>query len=145
MENFNHNQVIRGTFGRLYMDSERLSNVKSFEAKITYNYEDVYVNGDMVAKKILMGASIAGTMTLYKVDSLLLRKYAGVIGKGQVPDVKMTSILDDPANGGREEITLGDVKFDEILLSKFENNTVTEEEVPFTAGYYTPDSLLNEG
>lgn len=52
MSKFDHNQVIRGTFGKVWLDGERMSNVKSFEAKLSYTYEDMDVNGDLVTRSV---------------------------------------------------------------------------------------------
>lgn len=136
MSKFNHNQVIRGTFGKVWLDGERMSSVKSFEAKLSYTYEDMDVNGDMVTKKRLMGMAISGTLTLFKVDSFVIRKYQKIAASGEVPELTIVAALDDPSNDGVERVSLTDVKLDEITLSKFENKTLTEEEVPFTAGGY---------
>lgn len=136
MSKFDHNQVIRGTFGKVWLDGERMSNVKSFEAKLSYTYEDMDVNGDLVTKKRLTGMSISGTMTLFKVDSYILTKYHKLASTGETPELTIVSALDDPSNEGVERVLLTDVKLDEITLSKFENKTLTEEEVPFTAGGY---------
>lgn len=133
---FNHNKVIRGTFGKVWVDGERLSNVKTFEAKATIDYEDMDVNGDFGQKKRYMGYSIAGTMTLHKYDSFILAKYHAGVMNGELPEITVVSALDDPTGYGAERVALHDVKFDEITLSKFENRTVTEEEVPFTAGSF---------
>ena len=133
---FNHNKVIRGTFGKVWVDGERLSNVKTFEAKATIDYEDMDVNGDFGQKKRYMGYSIAGTMTLHKYDSFILSKYHAGVMNGELPEITVVSALDDPTGYGAERVALHDVKFDEITLSKFENRTVTEEEVPFTAGSF---------
>ncbi len=133
---FNHNKVIRGTFGKVWVDGERMSNVKSFEAKATIDYEDMDVNGDFGQKKRYMGYSIAGTMTLHKYDSFILSKYHAGVMNGELPEITVVSALDDPTGYGAERVALHDVKFDEITLSKFENRTVTEEEVPFTAGSF---------
>lgn len=133
---FNHNKVMRGTFGKVWVDGERMSNVKSFEAKATIDYEDMDVNGDFGKKKRYMGYSIAGTMTLHKFDSFILSKYHAGVMNGELPDMTMVSALDDPTGYGAERVALYDIKLDEITLSKFENRTVTEEEVPFTAGSF---------
>ena len=42
-----------------------------------------------------------------------------------------------------ERVALHDVYFDEITLNKFENRTVLEEEVPFTAGYSEPLDMID--
>lgn len=41
MKTFETNRIIRGNYGRVWMNGERMANVKSFEAKVTLNYEDV--------------------------------------------------------------------------------------------------------
>lgn len=136
MRAFNHNKVFRGTFGKVWVDGERLSNVKSFEAKASIDYEDMNVNGDFGTKKRYMGYSISGTMTLHKFDSFILRKYQKGVMTGELPDMTIVVALDDPTAYGAERVQLRDVMLDEITLSKFENKTLTEEEVPFTAGSY---------
>lgn len=136
MRNFSHNKVFRGTFGKVWVDGERLSNVKSFEAKASIDYEDMNVNGDFGTKKRYMGYSIAGTMTLHKFDSFILKKYQKGVMTGELPEMTIVAALDDPAAYGAERVQLRDICLDEITLSKFENKTVLEEEVPFTAGSY---------
>ena len=51
MGKFNSNKVIRGTFGRAWVDGDLMANVKSFEAKATIDYEDLDINGDFGQKK----------------------------------------------------------------------------------------------
>ncbi len=136
MRNFNHNKVIRGTFGKVWLDGERMSNVKSFEAKASIDYEDMNVNGDFGTKKRYMGYSISGTMTLHKFDSFILRKYQKAIMTGELPDMTIVAALDDPTAYGAERVQLRDITLDEVTLSKFENKTLTEEEVPFAAGSF---------
>lgn len=136
MQPFNHNKVIRGTFGKVWLDGERMANVKSFEAKATIDYEDMDVNGDFGQKKRYMGYSIAGTMTLHKYDSTIAAKYHAGVMNGELPDLTIVASVDDPTGYGAERVALYDVKLDEITLSKFENRTVTEEEVPFAAGSF---------
>lgn len=136
MQTFDHNKVIRGTFGKAWVDGERMSNVKSFEAKATIDYEDMDVNGDFGQKKRYMGYSIAGTMTLHKFDSFIVNKYHKGVMNGNLPDMTIVAAVDDPTGYGAERVALYDVKLDEITLSKFENKTLTEEEVPFTAGSF---------
>ena len=136
MGKFSHNKVIRGTFGRVWVNGELMANVKSFEAKATIDYEDLDINGDFGQKKRYMGYSIAGTMTLHKFDSFILRKYQKGVMTGELPDMTIVVALDDPTAYGAERVQLRDVMLDEITLSKFENKTLTEEEVPFSAGSF---------
>ena len=136
MGKFNSNKVIRGTFGRAWVDGDLMANVKSFEAKATLDYEDMDVNGDLGQKKRYMGYSVAGTMTLHKFDSYILKKYQAAIRNGDLPEMKIVAALADPQSYGAQRVGLYDVHLDEITLLQFENKTVLEEEVPFTAGDY---------
>ena len=136
MNTFDHNKVIRGSFGKLWVDSERLANVKSFEAKATLNYEDMDVNGDLGTKKRYMGYSVSGTMVLHKCDSTIAKKVKEGIVNGVMPEIKIVAALDDPSADGVERVALYDVTFDELTLAKFENKGLTEEEVPFAAGSF---------
>ena len=78
-----NNKVIRGTFGRVWMNNEQVANVKSFEAKVTLDYEDIHVNGEFGVQKRYMGYSIAGTMTIHKIGSEVLRLYGSGMMNGQ--------------------------------------------------------------
>lgn len=133
---FSHNKVFRGTHGKLWINNQIMADVKTFEAKASIDYEDMNVNGDYGQKKRYMGYSIAGTITLHKFDSFIVKAYKDAVMSGNLPDIKIVASLDDPTADGPERVVLYDVCFDEITLSKFENRTVIEEEVPFTAGSF---------
>jgi hypothetical protein len=143
MKNFDHNKTLRGTFGKVWVDNERMSNVKSFEAKAALSYEDMDVNGDFGTKKRYMGYSISGTMLLHKFDSHIVSKYHAGIITGELPSMTVVAALDDPTAYGAERVALYDVKLDELTLMKFENKTLVEEEVPFTAGSYEYLDLID--
>lgn len=136
MKQFAHNRVFRGSFGKVWLDDERLANIKSFEAKATLNYEDMDVNGELGTRKRYMGYAITGTMTLHKYDSTILEKYREGIASGDLPEIGIVTALDDPTAYGAERISLSDVTFDEVTLMKFENKGLVEEEVPFSAAAF---------
>lgn len=131
---FSHNKVIRGIHGKCWVNNQLMANVKSAEAKAAIDYEDLDINGDYGRKKRYMGYSISGTLTLHKFDSFIVKLYKDGVMTGDLPEVKIVLALDDPTAYGAERVILTDVYFDEITLNKFENRTVLEEEVPFTAG-----------
>lgn len=136
MNTFDHNKIIRGSFGKVWLNDERLANVKSFEAKATLDYEDVDVNGDLGQKHRYMGYSVAGTLTLHKYDSTVAKLMKDAIVSGVMPEIKVIAALDDPTAYGAERVALYDVTLDEVTLNKFENKGLTEEEVPFKAGSF---------
>ena len=132
----NKNQIIRGSFGRVWVDAELFSNVKSFEAKLTLNYEEVDIAGDLGKHQRYMGFTGEGTMVLHKINSKILAKLATAIKNGEMPDIKIISKLEDPTALGAERIELIEVTIDEVMLMKFENAAIGEEEVPFKFANY---------
>lgn len=125
------NKSINGTHGRLWWDEDLLANVKSFEAKVTLNYETVYIAGDLAEHQKYMGYTGAGTMTLHKIDSLAAVKLSEGITSGIMPDFKLVSALADPAAYGHERVEVTGVTFDELTLIKWTVNEMQEEELPF--------------
>ncbi len=53
-----HNQILRGQFGKVWIDGELFANVKSFEAKISLKYEAVDINGEMGVHQRLVGLKV---------------------------------------------------------------------------------------
>lgn len=133
---FDENKIIRGNYGRVWMNGERMSNVKSFEAKVSLNYEDVELNDSLSTARRYMGYTIEGTMVLHKYDSQVIKLYKEGIVTGVLPEVKMVAALADPTADGQERVEIFGITFDEIMLNKFENKTLLEEEVPFKATGY---------
>lgn len=130
------NKIIRGSFGRLWINGIQVAQVKSFELKATLNYEEVDVNGDLAKKQRYTGYALAGTMVCHKINSYNTTLVNSGIKNGQLPDIKFVATLADPDSEGSESIEVYDVTFDEITLMHFENSSVEEESIPFKAGGY---------
>ena len=129
----NKNRIINGTHGSAVWDGEKLGNVKSLEAKVTMNYEDVSVAEQLADDRRYMGYVITGTMVLHKIDSYVADKLEDGIKTGDMPEGTVIAALEDPAAYGYERVELTGVTFDEMTLIKFELKTLGEEELPFKA------------
>ena len=136
------NQVVNGSFGSLWIDNEKLSNIKSFEAKVELNWEEVNIAEDTGTHQTFMGYAGSGTMTLHKVDSFVLKKMKDSLAKGIIPDIMMVGKIEDPASIGAERVQLNEVTLDEFTLMKFEQKTIGEEEVPFKFASFTALDLM---
>lgn len=136
------NQVINGTFGKLWINGMKFANVKSFEAKLTFDYEDIDIAEDTGKHRKYMGFQGEGTFTLHKVDSAVLKIVQESIKSGRMPDIMFVGALTDPAALGSERIQFDEITLDELTLLKFEQKTVGEEEVPFKFASYTPLDLI---
>lgn len=130
------NKIIRGSFGAVWFDGQEVGSVKSFEAKITLDYEDVDIMGDLGKHKRYMGYSGEGTMTLHKIDSSIAKLIGDAIRNGNMPDFTIVAKLDDPSAYGAERVELTGVTINELMALKFENKALREEEVPFSFSHY---------
>lgn len=130
------NKILNGTFGKVWIDGEKYGNIKSFEAKVTGEFESVNLSEQLGEKQKYMGYGIAGTMTFHKINSKIAAKAASGFQTGNMPTFTVIAAIEDPAAYGYERIELSEVTFDEITLMQFETKSVTDEEVPFKAGSF---------
>lgn len=123
---------ISGTWGKVLLDGEQISEVTKFQAKLNYVKEKVPQCGNMVEGSKVMAIEPKGTMGMRHVRSRMLNRLAGKIKDGV--DVRFTiiSALEDPDSYGAERIALFDVSFDDLTLSDWEAAKRTEIETPFT-------------
>jgi len=126
-------KTINGTFGAVWVNGEKLANVKSFECKATLEFEDVAVCESLGTIPKYKGYSIEGTMTLNKVDSKIAALISDAILSGSMPEIILTSKLADPAAAEYENVEIDGVAITELTIMKFEAGSVVEEEVPFKA------------
>lgn len=139
---YNSNELLRGTDGRVYIDGELMGYVESFEAKQTFDKEDLLVNGDYGTKHVMKSYSIAGTYTGFKTNSKFQRMYAGTAKTGTIPAMTITAKNANPATSEKEIVRLIGVLPDEIMLSSFTNGEIIKEEIPFTADDYEYTDMI---
>ncbi|WP_256761407.1 phage tail tube protein [Cohnella sp. WQ 127256] len=137
------NQVISGTNGMIWVNGEEWAELKSFEAKISVQYEEVTFAGDYALYQKYMGWSGEGTITLNKTRSRGAKILAEAIKTGVLPEIKIIGKLADPQSLGAERVSIEDVVFSEFNLLKFENRAVAEEELPFTFSNYELIEQIN--
>ena len=137
------NKQINGTFGSVWVNGEKWLDVESFEAKVSLNFEDVNMAGDLSTKKKYTGWSGEGTITVKKVYS----RGAALIGTaaktGIMPDITLVGKLEDPDAYGAERVSISDVTFNEFTLLAFEQKTLATEELPFNFGDYDFIDLIS--
>lgn len=125
-------EVISGTHGFLWWNSNICYEVTSWEAKIKTNRETMQFAGQMWEDSKLM--SISGTWTA-KIKKVYSRgkKYAEKFAKGGDERLSLISKLADPDNGGTERVQIMSAWLDELTLQAFENGKITEDE--FSGGF----------
>lgn len=126
--------VISGKEGRLFLDGEELAHIKSFEATVEKNKEEVPIMGRRMMGHKTSGASGTGTMTLHKVTSQFVKIMISYVKTGIDPYFTVQSVLDDKTSGrGTERVTLYEVNLDSAKVAGLDvESAALEEEVPFT-------------
>lgn len=126
------NRVMSGTWGEVWLDGDYVSECYGFQAKVSYNKEDVNICGQMAVDKKVTSYACTGSLKLHKVNSRMARVVGNKIRKGL--DVRFTIItkLDDPDAYGAERVALRNVSFDDLTLADWEVATNGKVEAPFT-------------
>ncbi|MEC1757378.1 phage tail tube protein [Schinkia azotoformans] len=125
------NQYWNGSNGTLFVNDELWDKVKSFECKLTFEFEDIPEG--MKTVRSLIGFSLEGTITMRKTDSRAILLIADSYKKGITTDVKIIAKAFNRSTGKTERVAFKGITFDEVMLSKFEERTITETELPFKA------------
>lgn len=128
------NRVINGTWGEIWLDGDKVSELTGLEAKITLKKEDVNMCGVLAKDTKITGWEGKGTIKLHKISSRMAIKLGESIKKGK--DVRFTVLakLADPdtIDAQAERIVLKDVSFDDLTLMNFETKALGKVECPFT-------------
>ena len=128
------NRVINGTWGEIWLDGDKVSELTGLEAKITLKKEDVNMCGVLAKDTKITGWEGTGTIKFHKVNSRMAVKLGDNIKKGS--DVRFTILakLADPdtRDALAERVVLKDVSFDDLTLMNFEAKALGKVESSFT-------------
>lgn len=130
----NGNQYWNGSNGQIWVNDKTWDKVKSFEVKMNMEWEDI-PNG-LSTERVLMGYSYEGSFVYRKSDDnyntaidLLFNNYS----KGEIPDVSIIGKSYNKVSGKTQRIKISGITFDEIMLQKWEEKSITEGELAFKA------------
>lgn len=128
------NEYWSGSNGNLWVNDSEWDKIKSFETKMTLEWEDV-PNG-MTTDRVLMGYAYEGSISYRKSDKnynaaidLLFAEYAA----GRVPDVTIIGKAFNRTTGKTQRIKVSNITFDELTLQQWEERSLGEIEMPFKA------------
>ena len=139
-ENIRGNRTISGAYGELWLDNEKVAELKSVEAKITAERKEVQL-GISVDSKIT-GLKGEGTITVFKVYTRGKKILENWIKGKDIRSRIVTSIKDpDSLKGQEERVSIDNVWFDSIELAKFTRGEIVEEETHFG---FTPGDVKYE-
>ena len=125
-------KVINGTHGQVFLGDDELAEMKSFQAKLEFQKEEVKIAGKMATGTKYMGYSGKGSLALHKVNSRMIKAIGQQIKEGKEPRFTIIGKLADPDSDGVERIAINNVSFDDLTLFDFEVGALGQTECPFT-------------
>jgi hypothetical protein len=125
-------RVINGTFGEVWMDSDKLADCFGLQAKIDIKKEDVPICGKLGTSKKVTGWDGKGSVKMNKINSRMSLKLKQMLKDGKDVRVTIISKLADPDAFGSERVVLKSVSFDDLTLADWENAKPGQIECPFT-------------
>ena len=125
-----------GNFGKVWVDGSLMFEIKSFEAKITLDREDVIIGQSKDSKVTSLTGE--GTITILKVFNRGFSQFLENIKKGYDVRVTIVAALNDAdmLNSGEERIKISNVWFNDIDMMHFTKGEVVETEMNFG---FTPE------
>ncbi len=125
-------QVINGTWGECWIDSEYISEITSLKASVTPKTETISQSRNLVDGTKITGLECKGEMKMNKISSRFIKMQSDNLKKGIQTEVTIISKIEDPSSIGCERVKLIGCVFTEMALADWELKKNGEESVPFT-------------
>lgn len=135
-------QVINGTYGEAWVDSDYMADVTGVEATIDIDYEDINRPRKLSTGKKMIGWSGTGSLKFNKTTSRFIRLMGDNLRAGRQTAVDVITKLDDPDAIGAERVVLKNVVFENLTLANWEAKTTGEGEAPFFFDDWEPLDLI---
>lgn len=135
-------QVINGTWGEVWLDSDYISEVTGLEAKVTPKTESISQVRQLVDGTKITGLECKGTLKMNKISSRFIKLLSANMKKGIQTEFTIISKLDDPSSLGSERVKLIGCVFTELTLADWELKKNLEDSMAFTFRDWEPLDLI---
>lgn len=125
-------RVISGTYGTVWIDGEQIAECYGFQAKYSFNKEEIPLSGQMASDTKVTSIKGTGSLRLHKVFSRGAALIGDAIRNGQDLRFTVISRLKDPDAYGAERVAVRNVSFDDLTIADWEAKNVGKTEMPFT-------------
>lgn len=142
MSQYRAEQVISGTWGEAWVDSDYISEITGLEAKVTPKTETVSQARQLVDGTKIVGLECKGTLKTNKISSRFITLQSANLKKGKQTEFTIITKLDDPSALGAERIKLIGCVFTEMTLADWELKKNIEESIPFTFRDWEPIDVI---
>lgn len=129
------NQTMSGAHGTIWVDNEKVMEVKKFESKVIANRVEVQLGLSVDSK--IVGLKGEGSFEVTKVYSRAKKIFESWT-KGEDKRARIISKISDPDSPGKQEerVSFDNVWFNELTLASFTRGEVVGDTFPFG---FTPE------
>lgn len=125
-------RIINGTYGRVILDGEDVSEAFGLQAKINFKYEDVPICGKLGTDKKMVGYDGTGSLKMHKVNTRMGIKIVNMLKQGKEIRFTIMSELNDPDSYGSERAVLKGVLMNDLTIADWQAAQKGQIEAPFT-------------
>ena len=131
-ESFNSQQVMSGTEGEVWIDSQYMAQVVAFKAEVKLVKEEVNQVKRRGKQYKTTGWEGSGNVKMNHMSSYFIDKMADNIKNGKQTVCAIIAKLSDPDAIGDERVVIRDATFDKLTLMDWAAKKLTEDDYDFT-------------
>lgn len=135
-------QVINGTWGEVWIDSDYIQEVTACQAKVVPKTESVSQCRQLIDGTKITGLECTGTLKSNKISSRFIKLLSDNLKKGIQTEFTIITKLEDPSSLGCERVKLTGCTFTELTLADWELKKNLEESMPFTFTDWEPLDVI---
>ena len=132
MDSFKAQQVMSGTEGEIWIDSQYMAQVKAFKAQVKLIKTEVNQVKVRAKQYKVTGWEGSGSVKMNHVSSYFVQKMSNNIKNGHQTVCEIVAKVSDPDSVGGERVAIHDATFDTLILQNWEAKKLMEDEVEFT-------------
>lgn len=132
MKGMEAKQVMNGSQGELWIDSDYMSQVTEFKAEIGIDKVEIKMVKKLGKQYKMIGTTGKGSLKMNHISSYMIKKMSDNIKAGKQTICTIVSNLDDPDSIGSERVVIKDAVFDSLTLADWSAGKMGEESYNFT-------------
>jgi hypothetical protein len=129
-----NNTYWNGSNGKLWLNDSTFEKVKSFALTMKIDWEEMSCG--LATERTIKGYSYTGSFTYVKTDNnhtTILDTVFDDYSEGTITNITIIGKAYNPATSKTEKIKISGITFDELQLQKWEEKSITEVEMAFSA------------
>lgn len=141
MEKFTENDIINGRFYSLWVNGDKMAEVKTASAESTLETEKVVIAGQLGNGEVITGANGAGSLGFHKTYNGLLKEINDSVKAGKPFVFDLISELNDPNQDETERVMIEKCKITKFKVIDVDITKLLESSYDFS---YNPNNVTFE-